>query len=89
MDDYMPDSLSNTKIAAQQVELAVARLDSLSTLPCVGAKLFSRLRQGQFSSSSIIDIIESDPSLTAGTLSLIGQRPDSARRKILAPAGAR
>jgi len=74
MDDYMPDSLSNTKIAAQQVELAVSRLDSLSTLPCVGAKLFSKLRQGQFSSSSIIDIIESDPSLTAGALSLVGRR---------------
>lgn len=73
MDDYMPDSLPNTKIAAQQVELAVGRLDSLSTLPCVGAKLFSRLRH-QFSSSSIIDIIESDPSLTAGTLSLVGRR---------------
>jgi len=70
----MPDRLSNTKIAAQQVELAVGRLDSLSTLPCVGAKLFSRLRQGQFSSSSIIDIIESDPALTAGTLSLAGRR---------------
>jgi putative nucleotidyltransferase with HDIG domain len=70
----MPDRLSNTKIAAQQVELAVGRLDSLSTLPCVGAKLFSRLRQGQFSSSSIIDIIESDPSLTAAALCLIGRR---------------
>jgi putative nucleotidyltransferase with HDIG domain len=69
----MPDRLSNTKIAAQQVELAVSRLDSLSTLPCVGAKLFSRLRQGQFSSSSIIDIIESDPSLTAAALSLVGR----------------
>jgi putative nucleotidyltransferase with HDIG domain len=74
MDDYMPDRLSNTKIAAQQVELAVGRLDSLSTLPCVGAKLFSRLRQGQFSPSSIIDIIESDPALTAGMLSLISRR---------------
>ena len=74
MDDYMPDRLSNTKIAAQQVELAVGRLDSLSTLPCVGAKLFSRLRQGQFSPSSIIDIIESDPALTAATLSLVGRR---------------
>jgi putative nucleotidyltransferase with HDIG domain len=74
MDDYMPDRLSNTKIAAQQVELAVGRLDSLSTLPCVGAKLFSRLRQGQFSSSSIIDIIESDPALTAAALSLAGRR---------------
>ncbi|MHC4438083.1 MAG: HDOD domain-containing protein [Planctomycetota bacterium] len=70
----MPDRLSNTKIAAQQVELAVGRLDSLSTLPCVGAKLFSRLRQGQFSSSSIIDIIESDPSLTATAFFLVGRR---------------
>jgi len=74
MDDYMPDRLSNTKIAAQQVELAVGRLDSLSTLPCVGAKLFSRLRHGQFSSSSVIDIIESDPALTAGALCLVGRR---------------
>jgi putative nucleotidyltransferase with HDIG domain len=70
----MPDRLSNTKIAAQQVELAIGRLDSLSTLPCVGAKLFSRLRLGQFSSSSIIDIIESDPSLIAAALSLVGRR---------------
>jgi len=70
----MPDRLSNAKIAAQQVELAVGRLDSLSTLPCVGAKLFSKLRQGQFSPSSIIDIIESDPALTAGTLSLVSRR---------------
>jgi putative nucleotidyltransferase with HDIG domain len=70
----MPDRLSNAKIAAQQVELAVGRLDSLSTLPCVGAKLFSRLRQGQFSPSSIIDIIESDPALTAETLSLVSRR---------------
>ncbi|MHC4323264.1 MAG: HDOD domain-containing protein, partial [Planctomycetota bacterium] len=70
----MPDRLSNTKIAAQQVELAVGRLDSLSTLPCVGAKLFSSLRQGKFSSSSIIDIIESDPALTAAALSLVCER---------------
>jgi putative nucleotidyltransferase with HDIG domain len=74
MDEYMPDSLPNTKIAAQQVEQAVGRLDSLSTLPCVGAKLFSRLRHGRFSPSSIIDVIESDPALTAGMLSLIGRR---------------
>jgi putative nucleotidyltransferase with HDIG domain len=70
MDEYMPDSLPNTKIAAQQVEHAVGRLDALSTLPCVGARLFSRLRQGRFSPSSIVDIIESDPALTAGMLSL-------------------
>jgi putative nucleotidyltransferase with HDIG domain len=77
----MPDRLSNTKIAAQQVELAIGRLDSLSTLPCVGAKLFSRLQQGQFFTSSIIDIIESDPSLTAAALSLIG------RRELIRPGG--
>ena len=69
----MPDRLSDIKMAARQVELAVGRIDSLSTLPCVGAKLFSALRQGQFSVSSIIDIIESDPALTAGMLCLIGR----------------
>jgi putative nucleotidyltransferase with HDIG domain len=73
MDDYMPDRLSNTKIAAQQVEHAVGRLETLSTLPCVGAKLFSRLRQGRFSPSSIIDIVESDPALTARMLSLVSR----------------
>jgi len=72
--NIMPDRLSNRKIAAQQVELAVGRLDSLSTLPCVGAALFSRLRQGQFSSSSIIDIIESDPALAAAALCLVGSK---------------
>jgi len=74
MDEDMPDRLSNKQIAAQQVELAVNRLDSLSIPPCVGAKLFSRLRQGQFSSSSILDIIESDPALAAGMLSLACRR---------------
>jgi putative nucleotidyltransferase with HDIG domain len=73
MDDYMPDRLSNTKIAAQQVEHAVSRLETLSTLPCVGTKLFSMLRQARFSPSSIIDIVESDPALAAGMLSLIGR----------------
>jgi putative nucleotidyltransferase with HDIG domain len=70
----MPDILSNTNTAAQHVELAVGRLDSLSTLPCVGAQLFSRLLQGRFSSSALADIIESDPALTARVLSLISRR---------------
>jgi len=70
----MPDKLSNTTTAVQQVELAVCRLDSLSTLPCVGAQLFSRLVQGQFSPSSLADIIDSDPALTAMILSIISRR---------------
>lgn len=69
----MPDRLSNTKTAAQQVEIALGRLDSLSTLPCVGATLCSRLKQGQFSTSSVIDIIESDPVLTAAALCTVGK----------------
>ena len=73
MDDNMPDGLSNKKTAAHLVEHTVGRLDSLSTLPCVGEKLFSRLRQGQFSSSSIIDIIESDPALAAAALGLVSR----------------
>ncbi|MHC4559139.1 MAG: HDOD domain-containing protein [Planctomycetota bacterium] len=70
----MPDKLSNATIAAQQVEHAIGRLDSLSILPCVGSQLFSKLIQGQFSPSMLADIIESDPALTARTLLLISLR---------------
>ncbi|MHC4230168.1 MAG: HDOD domain-containing protein, partial [Planctomycetota bacterium] len=70
----MPDVLSDANIAAQQVELAMGRLDSLSTLPCVGAQLFSRLKQGRLSPSALADVIESDPALAAKSLSLISRR---------------
>ena len=68
----MPDEPANTTVA-QQVELAIGRIDSLSTLPCVAAQFFPRLLQGQFSPSMLADIIESDPALTARILSLIAQ----------------
>ena len=73
IDDYIPDGPANTTIA-QQVELAICRLESLSTLPCVMAQFFPRLFQGQFSPSGLTDIIESAPALTARILSLIEQR---------------
>ena len=60
----MPDESAKTKIALQ-TELTVSRLDSLSTLPCIAAKFFPRVLQGEFSPSSLADIIESDPALTA------------------------
>jgi putative nucleotidyltransferase with HDIG domain len=69
----MPDETANTRVALQ-TELAVSRLDSLSTLPCIAAKFFPRLLLNQFSPSSLADIIESDPALTARILSLIEQR---------------
>jgi len=69
----MPDEPANITIA-QQVELAIGRMDSLSTLPCIAAQFFPKLLQGQFSPSMLADIIESDPALTARILSLIEQR---------------
>ena len=69
----MPDESANTR-AALETELTVSRLDSLSTLPCIAAKFFPKLLQGQFSPSVLADIIESDPALTARILSLIEQR---------------
>ena len=70
----MLDVLPNPNAAARQVELAVARLDSLCTLPCVAAQLLSRLQQGQLSSSAIAGIIRSDPALAAKCLSLVCRR---------------
>ena len=69
----MPDESANTRVALE-TELTVSQLDSLSTLPCIAAKFFPRLLQGQFSPSGLADIIESDPALTARILSLIEQR---------------
>jgi len=70
----MPDRESDVKIAAQQVELIIGRLDSLSTVACVGAQLFTRLLQGRFSPSALAETIECDPALAARTLSLIARR---------------
>ncbi|HUU16275.1 MAG TPA: HDOD domain-containing protein [Sedimentisphaerales bacterium] len=69
----MPDEPANTTVT-QQTELAVSRLDSLSTLPCIAVQFVPKLLQGQFSPSALADIIESDPALTARILSLIKQR---------------
>jgi len=65
------------RTSAHQVELVVRRLDSLSTLPSVAVKFFSRILQPQFSPSDVADIIELDPALTAKTLSLIHQEDSS------------
>ncbi len=57
---------------AQQVELAIGRLDSLSTLPCVAIRYFPKLAEGQFSPAALADIIESEPVLATKILSLSG-----------------
>jgi putative nucleotidyltransferase with HDIG domain len=69
----MPDESANTRIALQ-TELAVGRLDSLSTLPCIGAKFLPKLLEEDFSPSSLADIIESDPALAARILSIVEGR---------------
>jgi len=59
---------------SQQVELAVGKLNSLSILPCVAVQLFSRFTQIQTSSSSLAEIIESEPALCARILALMHQK---------------
>lgn len=70
----MPNGELDIRTAAQQVELVLGRLSSLSILPCVGAQLFTRLLQGRFSPSAMADMIESDPALAARILSLAARR---------------
>lgn len=57
-------------VAARQVELAVTGLSSLSTLPCIAIQYLPKLSQSHFSSSSIADIVESDPALASRVFSL-------------------
>ena len=69
----MPDEKVDST-AAQQMELVIRRLGSISILPSVAVQFYSRLLQPQFSPSSVAEIIELDPVLTAGTLSLINKQ---------------
>jgi putative nucleotidyltransferase with HDIG domain len=59
---------------AGRVELAIRRLDSLSTLPCVAVRFLSQLLQAQFSPSALADTIESDPALSARIFSLMHEQ---------------
>jgi putative nucleotidyltransferase with HDIG domain len=57
-----------------QVELAVHRLDSLSTLPSVAAQYFPELLQPQWSPSDLAEIVESDPPLSAKIFSVMHEQ---------------
>ena len=65
----MPEENTDTR-ATHQIELAIAQLESLSTLPCVAVQFSPKLLESQFSPASIADIIESDPALTTKILAL-------------------
>jgi len=56
--------------ASYQVELAINRLESLSTIPCVAAQCFPKLLKPGFSALDLAEIIESDPALTAKVFSV-------------------
>jgi putative nucleotidyltransferase with HDIG domain len=77
----MPEKTPNSAISVGQVELAVNRLDCLSTLPCIAAQYIPKITKSPFQPSIISDLIESDPVLTARFLSLISSHgmsmPDS------------
>ncbi|MHC4423710.1 MAG: HDOD domain-containing protein [Planctomycetota bacterium] len=66
----MPDRDADISVA-QQVELAIRGLDSLSILPCVAAQFLLQLSQTQTSTAALAEIIESDPALTAKIFSLM------------------
>jgi putative nucleotidyltransferase with HDIG domain len=68
--------------ASRKVELAVGELDSLSVPPCVAVQYLAKLLQGGFAPASVVDIIESEPALAAGILSL-------AQRRAVGPARQR
>lgn len=66
----MLDSSIDTTIA-RQVEHAVVRLESLSTLPSVATRLFSELLKPRFSTSALADIISADPALVCRLFSIM------------------
>ncbi len=59
---------------AQQIYLAIGRIESFSTLPCIAVRFLPRLMEGHFSPAALADIIESEPALAAKILSISGRR---------------
>jgi putative nucleotidyltransferase with HDIG domain len=70
----MPEKVLNSAISTQQVTLAVARLESLSTSACTAAQFLPKLMQEHFQPSSIIDIIEADPALVCMAMSMLARK---------------
>ena len=66
----MPDKTTDTAIA-QQVELAINRLDNVSVMPCTAASFLSQLNQFQLSPSSLAELFEASPSLSVMLFSLM------------------
>ncbi|MHC4476880.1 MAG: HDOD domain-containing protein [Planctomycetota bacterium] len=56
---------------ANELELVIHTLDSLSILPSVAARVLSQLTQSQTTPSMLAEIVESDPALTARVFSLM------------------
>ncbi len=56
---------------AKRVELIIAQLDSLPTLPAVAARLLQITSDSKTSAKQVIELVQSDPSLTAKILSLV------------------
>ncbi len=56
--------------ASRKVELAIGELGLLSVPPCVAVQYLSKLLQGQFSPASVAEIVDCEPALAAGVLSL-------------------
>jgi len=64
----MPEKNADPTVAGR-VELAIGRLDSLSTLPCVAVRFLSQLLQTEALSPALAETVESDPALAATILS--------------------
>ncbi len=80
MSEGRPDSS-----VAQQVELAAARIEAVSILPCVIGRFLARLNSFELTPGSLAELVEADPALTVAVLFLAaGQgHPGGSVRSVL------
>jgi len=82
--------------SAEQLQHIIRGIDSLSTLPCVARRFITELIQSRSISSTLVQIIESDPALAAAILSVMkssrisfaGENPSIRRALTKLPADA-
>ncbi len=77
-----PETPTTEGDRARRVELIIAQLDNLPTLPAVAARLLQATSNSETHAKQVIQLIESDQSLTAKILSLVRRARSGVRGSV-------
>ncbi|MEE8385921.1 MAG: HDOD domain-containing protein, partial [Dehalococcoidia bacterium] len=81
-------SAASSQVQPQKVELILAQLDGLAPLAPIAARVLQLTEDNRSNAREIVQLIESDPSLTARVLSLLSRVEHGVRREAVSVENA-